>query len=41
MTTETLHTREGIIGQAVAATGRRLIPRDVAGGITLTLPSGR
>ena len=24
-----------------AATGRRLIPRDVAGGITLTLPSGR
>ncbi|MEI7600629.1 MAG: cyclopropane-fatty-acyl-phospholipid synthase family protein [Aestuariivirga sp.] len=41
MTTETLHTRESLIGQAVAATGRRLIPRDVAGGITLTLPSGR
>ena len=41
MTTETLHARESLIGQAIAATGRRLIPRDVAGGMTLTLPSGR
>ena len=41
MTTETLHARESLIGQAIAATGRRLIPRDVTGGITLTMPSGR
>lgn len=41
MTTETLHAREGLIGQAVAATGRRLLPRDLSGGLTLTLPSGR
>lgn len=41
MTTETLHARESLIGQIVAAAGRRLLPRDVAGGLTLTLPSGR
>ena len=41
MTTETLNARESLIGQVIAATGRRLMPRDVAGGLTLTLPSGR
>ena len=41
MTTETMHAREGLIGQAIAATGRRLLPRDLTGGMTLTLPSGR
>ena len=41
MTTETLHARESLIGQLIAATGRRLMPRDLAGGMTLTLPSGR
>lgn len=41
MTTETLHARESLIGQVIAAAGRRLMPRDLAGGLTLTLPSGR
>ena len=41
MTTEAMHAREGLIGQAIAATGRRLLPRDLTGGMTLTLPSGR
>ena len=41
MTTETLHAREGLIGQLVAAAGHRLLPRDLSGGMTLTLPSGR
>jgi cyclopropane-fatty-acyl-phospholipid synthase len=41
MTTETMHAREGLIGKAIAATGRRLLPRDLTGGMTLTLPSGR
>jgi len=41
MTTETLHARESLIGQAIAATGRRLLPHDLSGGLTLTMPSGR
>jgi len=41
MTTETLHARESLLGQIIAAAGRRLMPRDLAGGLTLTLPSGR
>lgn len=41
MTTDTLNSREGFTGRIVAAAGRRLMPRDIAGGITLTLPSGR
>ena len=41
MTSETLPSRDGILGQIIAATGRRLMPRDLSGGITLTLPSGR
>ncbi|PZF77365.1 SAM-dependent methyltransferase [Aestuariivirga litoralis] len=41
MTTGTLHARESLVGQAIAAAGRRLLPRDLAGGLTLTLPSGR
>lgn len=41
MTTESLHARESLIGQVIAAAGRRLLPRDVTGGLTLTLPSGR
>ena len=40
MTSETLQAREGILGRAIAAIGRRLLPQDIAGGITLTLPSG-
>jgi cyclopropane-fatty-acyl-phospholipid synthase len=41
MTSETLQVREGLLGQAIAAIGRKLLPRDIAGGITLTLPSGK
>ena len=41
MTSETLQVREGLLGQAIAAVGRKLLPREVAGGITLTLPSGK
>jgi cyclopropane-fatty-acyl-phospholipid synthase len=41
MTSETLNARESLIGQVIAATGRRLLPRDLTGGLTLTLPSGR
>ena len=40
MTSETLHGREGLLGQLIAAIARKLLPRDVTGGITLTLPSG-
>lgn len=41
MTTETLHARESLIGKIIAAAGRRMMPRDLTGGMTLTLPSGR
>lgn len=41
MTSETLHVREGLIARIIASIGARLLPRDVAGGITLTLPSGK
>ena len=41
MTTETLHARESLIGRVIAATGRRLLPGELSGGMTLTLPSGR
>lgn len=41
MTSQTLPAREGLLGQIVAAAGRMLLPRDVAGGITLTMPSGK
>jgi len=41
MTTGTMHARESLIGRLVAAAGRRLMPRDLTGGMTLTLPSGR
>ena len=41
MTSETLHVREGLIARIIASVGARLLPRDVAGGITLTLPSGK
>jgi cyclopropane-fatty-acyl-phospholipid synthase len=41
MTSETLQGREGPVGQLIAAVGRKLMPRDIAGGITLTLPSGK
>jgi cyclopropane-fatty-acyl-phospholipid synthase len=41
MTSETLHAREGILGQVIAAIGRKLLPRDILGGMTLTLPSGK
>jgi cyclopropane-fatty-acyl-phospholipid synthase len=41
VTSETLKARDGILGQIISAAGRRLMPRAVAGGITVTLPSGR
>lgn len=41
MTSETLQVREGLLGQVIAAVGRKLLPRDIGGGITLTLPSGK
>ena len=41
MTSETLQARDGILGQLIAGIGRKLMPRDVVGGITLTLPSGK
>ena len=41
MTTELLDARESLVGQIISAAGRRLLPRDLAGGMTLTLPSGR
>jgi cyclopropane-fatty-acyl-phospholipid synthase len=41
MTTETLQAREGLLGHAIAALGRKLLPRDISGGLTLTLPSGK
>jgi cyclopropane-fatty-acyl-phospholipid synthase len=41
MTSETLQGRDGLLGHAIAAIGRKLLPRDIAGGITLTLPSGK
>ena len=41
MTSETINAREGLIGKFIAATGLRLLPRDLTGGLTLTLPSGR
>jgi cyclopropane-fatty-acyl-phospholipid synthase len=41
MTTETLQAREGLLGHAIAALGRKLLPRDLSGGLTLTLPSGK
>jgi cyclopropane-fatty-acyl-phospholipid synthase len=41
MTSESLQARDGLLGHAIAAVGRKLLPREVAGGITLTLPSGK
>lgn len=41
MTTETLKARDGLLGQIISAAGRRVMPRAIAGGITITLPSGR
>ena len=41
MTTETLNIREGLLGHVIATIGRKLLPRDILGGITLTLPSGK
>jgi cyclopropane-fatty-acyl-phospholipid synthase len=41
MTSETLQARDGLLGHLIAAVGRKLLPRDIEGGITLTLPSGK
>ena len=41
MTSETLKARDGLLGQIISAAGRRIMPRAIAGGITITLPSGR
>lgn len=34
-------TGEGLVGSMIVAFGRRLMPRDVTGSLTLTLPSGQ
>jgi polyhydroxyalkanoate synthase len=36
-----MQAREGLLGHAIAALGRKLLPRDISGGLTLTLPSGK
>ena len=41
MTSEPLHAREGLIGRLIVAIGRRLLPRELRGGLRLTLPSGQ
>ena len=41
MTTETLDARDGVLGRLIGLIGRKLMPRDLTGGLTLTLPSGR
>jgi cyclopropane-fatty-acyl-phospholipid synthase len=41
MTSDTLQARDGLLGHVIAAVGRKLLPRDIEGGITLTLPSGK
>ena len=41
MTSETLQAREGLLGRLIAAIAHRLLPRDIAGGLTLKLPSGK
>jgi cyclopropane-fatty-acyl-phospholipid synthase len=41
MTSDTLQARDGLLGRVIAALGRKLLPRDIEGGITLTLPSGK
>ena len=41
MTSHTLQAREGLLGQLIAAAGRRLLPHHIEGGITVMLPSGK
>ena len=41
MTSESLHMSEGVFGRLVIALGSRLMPRDIKGGVRLTMPSGR
>jgi cyclopropane-fatty-acyl-phospholipid synthase len=41
MTSESLVQPEGLIGRALVAIGRKLMPQDLRGGLYLTLPSGR
>lgn len=41
MTSETLDARDGVLGRLIGLIGRKLMPRDLTGGLTLTLPSGR
>lgn len=41
MTADTMHTRDGLVGHLIGSIGRKLLPKDLAGGLTLTLPSGR
>ena len=40
MSSDTLPTREGILGQIIHSIGKKLLPGDLKGGIALTLPSG-
>lgn len=41
MTADTIHARDGLVGHLIGSIGRKLLPKDLAGGLTLTLPSGR
>jgi cyclopropane-fatty-acyl-phospholipid synthase len=40
MSSETLPTRDGFLGQIIHSIGKKLLPGDLKGGIALTLPSG-
>jgi cyclopropane-fatty-acyl-phospholipid synthase len=40
MSSESLSTREGPLGQIIFSIGARLLPKDIVGGLTLTMPSG-
>jgi cyclopropane-fatty-acyl-phospholipid synthase len=40
MSSESLATREGLLGQIVFSIGARLLPREIIGGLALTMPSG-
>ena len=40
MSSESLASREGLLGQIVFSIGARLLPQDICGGLTLTMPSG-
>lgn len=41
MTADAVRTRDGLVGHVISSVGRKLLPRNLTGGLTLTLPSGR